>query len=180
MMRIGHRRSGASAGRSQLSLLRTTSEEHHARLLPHVDRLLMLADMVGHVECSSLHAVFDEEYAFIVDQLQPHMAAIESALYGRLEELMGRRHTMRPMREEHEVMARLIAELGRYRSHVDDCTWSAIEGMAIRRALYRLHALLKVHLAEEELYLGVLEQQLSDDEKGRLARAIDHAMVEPL
>ena len=162
------------------SSLRATSTEHQARLLPHVDRLLVLADMVGQVECAALHALFEEEHAFIVGELVPHMDAIERTLYGRLETLMGGRHSMAPMREEHRAVGRLVEELGRYRQHVDGCTWSAVEGMALRRALYRLHAILKVHLAEEELYLGVLDRQLTDAEKDQLARGIEHATAEPL
>jgi hypothetical protein len=162
-----------------MSSLRTTTEEHHARLLPHVDRLLDLADAVGHVDCAGLHARFEEEYAFVVGQLVPHMEAIERTLYDRLEELMDGRHSMAPMRQEHRELERLVRELGDYRPHVG-CTWSAVEGMALRRALYRLHAILKVHLAEEELYLGVLEGGLTDDEKDALARGIDHAMTEPI
>jgi hypothetical protein len=162
------------------SSLRTTSEEHHAKLLPHVDRLLMLADMVGHVDCAAIHALFEEEYAFVVGQLVPHMEAIEATLYDRLEALLGGRHSMAPMRDEHRALERLVDELGHYRPHVEGCSWSAVEGMALRRALYRLHAILKVHLAEEELYLGVLERTLSDEEKDSLARGIDHAMTEPL
>jgi hypothetical protein len=137
-----------------LSSLRTTSEEHHALLVPHVDKLLTLA--------------------------VPHMEAIEHALYDRLEQVMGGRHSMSPMREEHRAVGHLVEELGRYRRHVDGCTWSAIEGMALRRALYRLHALLKVHLAEEELYLGVLDRNLTDEEKDLLARSLDHAQRQPL
>jgi hypothetical protein len=163
-----------------MATLRTTSEDHHARLQPHVDRLLTVAELVGTVDCSALHALFEEEYGFIVGQLVPHMEAIEGTLYGRLEELMEGRHSMAPMRREHEAVAHLVEELGKYREHVDDCRWSAVEGMALRRALYRLHAILKVHLAEEELYLGVLDQNLSDEEKETLARGIDHAMTEPL
>jgi hypothetical protein len=162
------------------SSLRATSAEHHARLLPHVDRLLVLADMVGQVECAALHALFEEEHAFIVGQLVPHMEAIERTLYDRLEALMDGRHSMAPMREEHRAVTRLVAELARYRRHAEGCTWSAVEGMALRRALYRLHALLKVHLAEEELYLGVLERELTGAEKDQLARGIGHAMTEPL
>jgi hypothetical protein len=160
--------------------LRTTSADHHARLQPHVDRLLVLAEMVGSVDCAAIHAVFEEEYAFIVGQLVPHMKAIEGTLYEQLERLMDGRHSMAPMRQEHEAMAHLVEELGRYRLHVDGCRWSAVEGMALRRALYRLHSILKVHLAEEELYLGVLDQNLDDAEKDLLARGIDHAMTEPL
>jgi hypothetical protein len=87
---------------------------------------------------------------------------------------------MAPMRQEHAAMKRLVEELGRYREHVEGCQWSAVEGLGLRRALYRLHALLKVHLAEEELYLGVLDQNISDEEKDLLARGLDHAMAEPL
>ncbi|MHB8890523.1 MAG: hemerythrin domain-containing protein [Candidatus Limnocylindrales bacterium] len=163
-----------------LQSLRTTSEEHHARLVPHVDRLLTLAEMVGHVECSAIHVAFEEEYAFVVGQLVPHMETIEHTLYDRLEAVMGGRHSMAPMRAEHRAVARLVEELGRYRLHAEGCTWSAVEGMALRRALYRLHALLKVHLAEEELYLGVLERRLTDEEKDLLARSLDHAGNEPL
>ena len=160
--------------------LRTTSADHHARLQPHVDQLLVLAEMVGAVDCAAIHALFEEEYAFIVGQLVPHMKAIEGTLYEQLERLMDGRHSMAPMRQEHEAMAHLVEELGRYRLHAEGCRWSAVEGMALRRALYRLHSILKVHLAEEELYLGVLDQNLDDEEKDRLARGIDHAMTEPL
>lgn len=160
--------------------LRATSEDHHARLLPHVDRLVVLADMIGHVDCAAIHTRFEEEYAFIVGQLVPHMEAIERTLYDQLERLMDRRHSMAPMRQEHEAMTHLVEELGRYRRHAEGCRWSAVEGLALRRALYRLHSILKVHLAEEELYLGVLDQNLSDEEKDLLARGIDHAMTEPL
>ncbi|MEW5992629.1 MAG: hemerythrin domain-containing protein [Chloroflexota bacterium] len=160
--------------------LRAASEDHRARLMPHVDGLLALAEMVGTVDCSSIHAHFEGEYAFIVGQLVPHIQAIENALYGRLEELMDGRHSMAPMRQEHGAMLRLVEELGRYREHAEGCRWTAVEGLALRRALYRLHAILKVHLAEEELYLGVLDRNLSEVEKERLARAIDHAMTEPL
>ena len=77
-------------------------------------------------------------------------------------------------------MRQLIEELGRYRSHAEGCNWDSVEGLALRRALYRLHSILKVHLAEEELYLAVLDGSLSDEEKDALARGIDHAMAEPL
>jgi hypothetical protein len=145
-----------------------------------VDRLLVLADMVGQVECAALHALFEEEHAFIVGQLVPHMDTIERTLYDRIEALMGGRHSMAPMREEHRAVRRLVEELSRYREHAEGCSWSAVEGLALRRTLYRLHALLKVHLAEEELYLGVLERTLTQAEKDQLARGLDHAMTEPL
>jgi hemerythrin-like domain-containing protein len=160
--------------------LRATTQDHHAKLLPHVDRLLDLAEMIGQVDCSAIHELFDTEYAFVVGQLVPHIEAIETTLYGRLEQLLGHRHSLAPMRQEHDVMRQLIDELGNYRRHAERCSWDSVEGLALRRALYRLHSILKVHLAEEELYLTVLDRSLSDAEKDLLARGIDHAMAEPL
>jgi hypothetical protein len=160
--------------------LRATTQDHHAKLRPHVDRLLDLAEMIGHVDCSAIHETFDAEYAFIVGQLVPHIEAIERTLYSQLEQLLDHRHSMAPMRQEHVAMRRLIDELGGYRRHAERCSWDTAEGLALRRALYRLHSILKVHLAEEELYLAVLEQNLSDEEKDLLARGIDHAMAAQL
>jgi hypothetical protein len=160
--------------------LRTTNDEHQARLMPHIDRLQTLAEMIGRVDCTALHATFDEEYRFIVGQLVPHMETTERALYDRIEAELAGHHSLAPMREEHRTIHRLVDELGRYREHADDCTWSAMEGLALRRALYRLHSLLKVHLVEEELYVEVLERRLSDADKATLARSLDHAMAEAL
>jgi hypothetical protein len=162
---------------ADLVSLRATSEAHHAQLMPHVDRLLTLAEMVGRVECAALHALYNEEYGFVAAQLIPHIDTVEAVLYDRLEALMGPRHTMNPMREEHETVRSLVAELGTYQVHEDNCTWNEMEGLALRRALYRLHALLKVHLAEEEQYLAVLDRSLTVAEKDVLARHLEHATV---
>ena len=162
---------------ADLISLRATSQAHHAQLMPHVDRLLTLAEMVGRVECGALHRLYNEEYGFVAGQLVPHMDAVEATLYDRLETLMGPRHTMSPMREEHRIVRELIAELGTYQVHADHCSWDELEGLALRRALYRLHALLKVHLAEEEQYLAVLDRSLTDAEKDVLARLLAHATV---
>lgn len=89
-----------------------TSHEHHDRIIPHVDRLPELAEMLGNVPATEFAAAFDEQYRFVVGQLVPHMAAIEATLYGDLERLMGGRHSMAPMREEHQHLRRLIGVLG--------------------------------------------------------------------
>jgi hypothetical protein len=134
--------------------------------------------MVGTAECAPVPALLEEEYGFIVGELVPHMRAVEQTLYDRLEALMNRRHSMAPMRQDHQAIAGLVEELGRFRGQADGCHWSATDEQVLRRALYRLHSILKVHLAEEELYLGVLDQHLTDEEKDLLARGIDHGVSE--
>jgi hypothetical protein len=157
-----------------------TSHEHHGIIEPHVDRLPELAEMIGRVTPEAFSTSFQEECSFIVGRLLPHMEAIETTLYGRLEQVMDGRHSMVPMRHEHEQLRALFASLCEYSELVAAGTMSPGDEIGLRRVLYRLYAMLKVHLAEEELYLGVLDHNLSADEKDQLARGIDHASAEPL
>ncbi len=76
--------------------LSDTSHEQHELIEPHVDRLPELAEMIGHVTPAVFSATFQEECSFIVGRLVPHMEAIETSLYGRLEEVMDKRHSMAP------------------------------------------------------------------------------------
>jgi len=162
-----------------LSLPKTT-HDHHQTIKAHVARLPKLAEMIGGERTEEFAASFEREYAFISEQLVPHMSTIERTLYGELERLMGKRHSMTPMRQEHETLRRLVDLLGEYRPRVAAGSLSAADAMGLRRVLYRLYSILEVHLAEEELYLGVLDHNLSVEEKDVLARAIDHACSEPV
>jgi hypothetical protein len=157
-----------------------TSHEHHALIEPHVDRLPELAEMIGKVSPEVFSASFQEECGFIVGRLLPHMEAIETALYGQLEAVMDQRHSMEPMRLEHERLRGLFGSLCTYSELVADERLTAADQVGLRRVLYRLYAMLKVHLAEEELYLGVLDRNLTTKEKDTLAQGIEHAGAEPL
>jgi hypothetical protein len=157
-----------------------TSHEHHALIEPHVDRLPELAEMIGKVSPEVFSASFQEECGFIVGRLLPHMEAIETTLYGQLEAVMDQRHSMEPMRLEHERLRGLFGSLCTYSELVADERLTAADQVGLRRVLYRLYAMLKVHLAEEELYLGVLDRNLTTKEKDTLAQGIEHAGAEPL
>lgn len=156
------------------------SHEHHDRLIPHVEQLARLAQMIDEGITPEFLEACEAEHRFIVGQLLPHMEAIEATLYGELDRLMEGRHSMAPMRREHAELRRLIESTSQYHDLVTTGRLGMAEAMGLRRALYRLHALLRVHLAEEELYLRVLDRGLSEAEKDELARGIDHAMAEPL
>ena len=87
---------------------------------------------------------------------------------------------MTPMRREHDEIRKLVAELVRLQQRLDAGPLQTGETVALRRVIFRLYAMLKVHLAEEELYLGVLDRNLSGEEKDALAQGIDHAGAWPL
>lgn len=157
-----------------------TSHEHHDLIEAHVDRLPQLAEMIGRVTPEAFSKSFQEECSFIIGRLVPHMEAIETTLYGRLELVMDHRHSMAPMRREHEWLRGLFDSLCRYGELVADDRLSEADQIGLRRVLYRLYAMLKVHLAEEELYLGVLDRNLSAEEKDALAQGIGRAGAWPL
>ena len=46
--------------------------------------------------------------------------------------------------------------------------------LALRRLLFGMYALLKVHLAEEEEYLRIVEHGVSEDAAAILAAALEH------
>jgi hypothetical protein len=156
------------------------AHEHHDRLIPHVEQLARLAGMIDDGVSPEFLVQCEAEHRFIVGPLLPHMEAIETTLYGALDRLMEGRHSMVPMRREHAELRRLIASTGEYHDVVMSGHLGSAESIGLRRALYRLHARLRVHLAEEELYLRVLDRSPTEAEKDELARGIEHAMAEPL
>lgn len=160
--------------------LTQTSHEHHSRLLPHVDRLLEIAGMVGDERPAELRTALESEYAFVTEQLVPHMEAAEKALYPQLDMLLEDPTAMAPMRREHAEVRRLIGQMRTLTYTMPDDGPTPGDAIALRRVLTRLHGILKVHLAEEEHYLPLLERHLSDEERHALASGMEHAGREPL
>jgi hypothetical protein len=163
-----------------LRSLPATSQQHNERIMAHVDALPELAAMIDRAASPAFAERFRGECDFISHQLIPHIAAVEETIYSRLDQLMERRHSMLPMREEHARLHRLFDSLCAYRATIDAGTFDRSDAVGLRRVLYRLYSLLKVHMAEEEMYLAVLERDLSDEEKDLLARGIDHAAAAPV
>jgi hypothetical protein len=156
--------------------LATTGHEHHAALLPHVETLAELAAALDEEPTAELRQRLVAQHAFVTGQLLPHIERAEATLYPELERLMQNRHSMTPMRREHAELRSLIAELGT----LVEGELSFAARLGLRRVLYRMYAILQVHLAEEEGYLGVLAGNLTPEEQDELGRAMAHAMAQPM
>lgn len=151
------------------------SLEHHERLMHQVDRMPAVGDLIGAAAASELRPKVNELSGFLTGLLLPHMDAAEQTLYPELERLLQNRHSMTPMRREHADIRKLVADLVRFQGLVDDGRLSTGDALALRRVIFRLYALLKVHLAEEQLYLGIIEKGISPDGAEALAAAMEHA-----
>ena len=69
---------------------------------------------------ASSQIALDETCAFLSDLLVPHMEAAERALYPELERLLQNRHSMTPMRREHDEIRAEVKKLDAMRASVGD------------------------------------------------------------
>ena len=149
--------------------------EHHARLTRHVDQIPATGDLIGYAQPLELAFALEETCAFLTDLLVPHMDAAERAIYPELERLFQNRHSMTPMRKEHgDIRARVDAVI-HFREQAEAGPLSLTQQVELRRTLFGLYALLKVHLAEEILYAELVEHGATVDEESALAAAMAHA-----
>ncbi len=151
------------------------SVEHHERLMHQVDRMPMTGDLVGAAPLAELRTHIDEMAGFLTGLLIPHMDAAEHTLYPELERLLQNRHSMTPMRREHGEIRHLVDDLARLQKELTGGHLPTGHAVALRRVIFRLYALLKIHLAEEQLYLGIVEHGVSEDAAEALAAAMEHA-----
>jgi hemerythrin-like domain-containing protein len=153
------------------------AHEHHDRLTHHLDAMTSVGDLVGGTSVADLRPRIDETAAFLTDLLVPHMEAAERTLYPELERLLQNRHSMTPMRREHDEIRQLVAGFVRLQQKLDAGPLQTSETVALRRVIFRLYAILKVHLAEEQLYLGIIQKGVSPDGADALAAAMEHSGI---
>jgi hypothetical protein len=152
------------------------AHEHHERLLEHVNRIPDVADGLLALKADAALAGVAEMREFLAGTLLPHMEAAERALYPELERMFQNRHSMAPMRREHARIRELVAEFG---GLVDKDAGTVTLGrtLALRRVLFQLYALLKVHLGEEEAYLRIVERGVTDDVADAVTAALAHPVA---
>jgi Hemerythrin HHE cation binding domain len=152
------------------------AHEHHERLLEHINGIPVLADALLGAEHDAALAGIGHLREFLTDTLQPHMEAAERALYPQLERMFQNRHSMAPMRREHDRIRELV---GQFSALVDKDAGTITLGrtLALRRVLYGLYALLKVHLAEEEAYLRIIERGVPDDIADAVTASLQHPVA---
>jgi hypothetical protein len=151
------------------------SIEHHERLMHHVDLMPATGDLILATPPAELRPHIDELSGFLTGLLIPHMDAAERTFYPELERLMQNRHSMTPMRREHGEIRQLVADVVRLQQGLDEGRLHKGGAVELHRLIFRLYALLKVHLAVEQLYLEIVEHGLSAESTDALAAAMEHA-----
>ncbi len=153
--------------------------EEHQELLPHIEQMKTVADAVGNIPLAALRQEIDDIATFLVRQLLPHAQAEERALYPVVEEVIGAKGATATMSQDHIAIGRLAKELSDLYPRLQGERLEARQEQVLRRMLYGLFALVTVHFAkEEEIYLPLLEQHLTEDSARSLFEALEQAAGE--
>jgi len=138
--------------------------DEHKELLPHIEALRTAAEAIGEAPLSALRAQIDEAYDFLAHHLIPHAQAEEKGLYPVVAKVMGAPEATGTMSRDHVEVGRLTDELDLLRLRLSGSQLTAIQAKDLRRVLYGLYTLVKVHFAkEEEVYLPILDERLTPD-----------------
>ncbi|HUX05427.1 MAG TPA: heavy metal translocating P-type ATPase [Acidimicrobiales bacterium] len=105
--------------------------------LDTLDRSLVV-ERIGHV------------YRRLVDEVEPHEEAEERVLYPALGRLFGGSDPMGTMSRTHIEIAHRIRRLGQLLDDIGDARVEDTDVAEVRSMLYGLHAILKMHTAQED------------------------------
>lgn len=148
--------------------------DEHRELLPRIERIRRVADSVGLVPPEVLRERVAEVHAFLAHDLIPHAKAEDAELYPMVARLMGAPEATATMRHDHVEVAWLVDELAAIEPELSAPSFPLEVEHALRRILYGLYALVKVHFVEEEeIYLPLLDASLTPEEAQTLFAAME-------
>lgn len=156
----------------------TTLIEHirleHQELRPHLEQLRVTADAVGSTSIDVLREMTEECLRFLVHDLVPHAETEDEILYETVGQLLGSRQATATMSRDHEEVKRLTAELSTLHGGLMAGHRLTEEtARDLRRVLYGLHAIVRLHFAkEDEVYVALLEARLDDAQEQELLRRL--------
>ncbi len=128
----------------------------HRVLLAGVDDVKAVADRLEWASAADARRDLEDVRRFLVDRLLPHEQTEEQQLYPRLASVSGGRDPTEPLIGAHREIERMVALLDRMVANLPANGPGPGDRLELRRLLYGLHAILRLHFAqEEELYLSL-------------------------
>lgn len=150
--------------------------DEHKELLPHLEHILGLADAIEEGTNPPLVERVGKIQAFLADDLLHHAHVEEAALYPVVAGVMGAPEATATMSRDHVEIGRLVEELRVVKNQLVNGSISRRQANELRRLLYGLHTVVKLHfLKEEEVYLPLLDARLTEAEGAALLKAIEQA-----
>ena len=142
-------------------LARRFQGEHDA-IRADIERLRSTADSLGVAEPATAINQVREVYKLLVEEVEPHEDAEQNILYPTIDRVLGGNDPTGPMSRGHVEIAHQIRRLGQLLDDIGTEGPDDDDIVELRRLLYGLHAILRLHtVQEEESYLS-----LSDTRQG--------------
>jgi iron-sulfur cluster repair protein YtfE (RIC family) len=115
-------------------------------------------------------------YEFLATHLIPHAKAEDAVLYPEVERALAAPGATATMRRDHVEVAELAEQLRALEPELAGEVVSASIERSLRRILYGLHAVIRLHFAEEEeIFIPALEAGLSRARAEELFEAMEAA-----
>ena len=150
--------------------------EEHKELFPSVDRIRQVADIIGEAPISEIREGVEEVYDFLANHLKPHAEAEDAALYPVVQKVLGSPDATKTMSRDHVEVGRYVEELASLKENLSDVVLTSEQTRSLRRVLYGVYALVRVHFAkEEEVYLPILDQRLTPESAREMFEAMEDA-----
>lgn len=130
-------------------LIRRFTAEHRS-LWPDLERLRVSADSLTWPVTPEACTELTEVYRFLVDDVLPHEEAEARALYPVVAAALGGTDPTGAMSRSHVEIGHLIGRLGRVLDGFDASGPDLDDIAELRRLLYGLHAILRLHFAQED------------------------------
>jgi hemerythrin-like domain-containing protein len=138
--------------------------DEHKELFPHVDRIRQVAELIGEAPIAEIRRGVEEVYDFLAHHLKPHAEAEDAALYPVVQKVLGSPDATKTMSRDHVEVGMYISELASLRNELTNEALTTTQIKSLRRVLYGVYGLVKVHFAkEEEVYLPILDQRLTPE-----------------
>jgi heavy metal translocating P-type ATPase len=170
---LRHGTSGPRLAAADVTLTRRFQGEHEA-IRAGISQLRAAADSLGFIPPGQAMARIRDVHGLLVNQIEPHEKAEEEELYPALDRLLGGNEPTATMSRAHAEITHQIRRLGQLIDDIgtgdpDDADLADLRGL-----LYGLHAILRLHTAQEdESYLSLGDDAGADpaDHHRALARA---------
>jgi iron-sulfur cluster repair protein YtfE (RIC family) len=129
----------------------------HDVLRPDLDRLRRAADHIGDVPSADSLREIRDVHRFLSEEVEPHELAEGAVLYPVFDRVIGGTDPTGTMSRAHSEIVHLVHRLGALLDDADPLAPDQEDLLELRRVLYGLHAILRLHFAQEdESYLSLV------------------------
>lgn len=146
---------GTPLAAQDAALTRRFRNEHEA-IRAAIEQLRVVADALGRIAPAEAMLRVRHAHRLLVEQIEPHEQAEETELYPALDRLLGGTAPTATMSRAHAEITHQIRRLGQLIEDIGDENPDAADLADLRSLLYGLHAILRLHTAQEdESYLSL-------------------------